>query len=385
MPVEIVFTGGGSGGHLSPALALISSILEQSFLGLTSANIAYIGSSDGIESIEIPAFRLKYFPVCTGKLRRYFSLQNFLDLFRLPIGICQAFLVLKRLKPRILFSTGGYVAFPAVVAARLLNIPVIIHEQTMAVGLANRLSGFFAHRVLLTFKDSCKFFKPENCEVTGLPLRQTLFSGDRKSLISRFKFTDRPILFITGGAQGSRIINRVVGEILPELLQDFQVIHQCGRHPKNPYLSELEKIKKGLPEEIQNDYVVAEFFRESLPDILNGADLLLGRSGAGTVYEAMTLKLPAIYIPLPGATMNEQFLNAKFVSDSGGAQILAESALRANSLLDELKKLSDLKKIIEMKKNLESLNCPNGLYPILAILKQELAYSRKEHANSRKK
>jgi UDP-N-acetylglucosamine--N-acetylmuramyl-(pentapeptide) pyrophosphoryl-undecaprenol N-acetylglucosamine transferase len=264
----IMFTGGGSAGHVTPNLAVIKKFQAENW------QIVYVGSAQGIEKEIISKTNLPYYAIASGKLRRYFSWQNFLDPFKILFGIMQAFFICRRLKPQVVFSKGGFVAFPVVVGAWLNRIPVFIHESDLTPGFANRLSFPLATRVLLTFAETKKYFS-DQCKlvISGTPIRANLLQGDaeRGRQLCHFK-TSKPILLIIGGGLGADNVNQAIRHALPKLLPHYQIIHLCGKNKTDAKFNQL-------PGYQQFDYVTDE-----LADLFACADLIITRAGANSIY-----------------------------------------------------------------------------------------------------
>src|SRR6476646_3487489 len=228
--MKLLITGGGTGGHVSPAVAVITRLRQLSAQDNSPLELHYVGSVSGIERRTMEGLGVPYTAIQTGKLRRYLSIQTPVDLLvRLPLGALQALNAVRRFKPDVIFSTGGYVCVPTVIAGWLLRVPALTHEQTALVGLANRIAGRFARRVAVSYPQSLSYFPKGKAFVTGNPLRPSLLHGDATRAAQRFQLdAGQPTVYITGGAQGSHAINMAVREALPRLLECCQVIHQCG-------------------------------------------------------------------------------------------------------------------------------------------------------------
>ena len=282
MSLSIVFTGGGTAGHVTPNLALINAFKEDGW------SIDYVGSANGIEKQMIEAIGVPFHAVSSGKLRRYFSLKNILDPFKIIAGVMQSFCLFHKLKPDVVFSKGGFVAFPVVVGAWLNRIPIIAHESDMSPGLANRLSFPFVNKICLTFDAAKKHFKNQNkIEVTGTPIRQQLFNGSRMKGLELCGFNDeKPCILVIGGSLGAGSINLSVRAALSELTKKFQVIHICGK-------GKVDNLLKGLSSYCQFDYV-----NEELADLFAAATIIISRAGANSLYEILALGKPHVLIPL---------------------------------------------------------------------------------------
>jgi UDP-N-acetylglucosamine--N-acetylmuramyl-(pentapeptide) pyrophosphoryl-undecaprenol N-acetylglucosamine transferase len=333
--VKVVIAGGGTGGHTSAGLAVAQALRSR------GADVRWIGSRGGVEARRVPEAGIPFHPIPVGKLRRYWDWQNVPDLaLRAPGGMARAWGLLRRLRPDVLFATGGFVALPPALAARALGIPIVVHEQTSVPGLANRIAGRFARRIALTFPLTTDHFPPERVVLTGNPLRPELLGGSREEACRRFGLDPRdPIVYVTGGAQGSHRINRAVGEILAPLLELTQVIHQCGDTPETGDRPWLDQAARALPPRLRKRYALLPYIGAELKDVYAAAALVIGRSGAGTVNECCQLGLPALYVPLPGTSGDEQTANARLVATAGGAILYPQVALTPAGLLDGVRKL----------------------------------------------
>ena len=280
--------------------------------------------------------KVPYTAISTGKLRRYMSLQTPVDLlWRLPRGAVQAWRALRRYKPDVIFSTGGYVCVPTVIAGRLLGIPSLTHEQTALVGLANRIAGRFATRVAVSFPQSLRYFKEGKGVVTGNPVRPAVLQGEATRGAAQFGMDPAvPTVYVTGGAQGSHAINMVVRDALPRLLECCAVIHQCGEGPEGSGddLRALREGRESLPSEKRARYWVQPYVGDEIGDVYALAALVVGRAGAGTVNELANIGKPSILVPLPGAA--EQEANARALEHEGGAVVVMQDALTPDSLVE---------------------------------------------------
>lgn len=361
----IVIAGGGTGGHTSPGLAVAAA------LDARGVPCAWIGSRTGVEARLVPARGLPYHPIPTGKLRRYWSARNLADLtFNVPAGVLAARRLLGRLRPRVVFGTGGFVALPVVVAAALARVPVVIHEQTAAPGLANRMAARLARRVAVTFPDRAGRFPRGRVVVTGNPLRPELRGPTRTDAVAALGLDPAlPLVYVTGGAQGAHRINRAVGEVVTGLLAGAQVIHQCGDHPETGDRRWLEERRAGLPAGLAARYTVRPWVGAELGAIYAAAALVIGRAGAGTVNECCHLGLPALYVPLPGASGGEQEANARLVEDAGGAVVLLQAELTPERLLGEVRRLLGAPGWLkEMGERARALAVPDAADRIVALL-----------------
>lgn len=331
----VVIAGGGTGGHTSPGLAVAPLLCERGFA------LAWIGSHQGVEARRAPESGIPFHPIPTGKLRRAWAWRNVTDLLlNVPAGIARSLVLLRRLRPRAVFATGGFVALPVVVAAALARVPIVVHEQTSVPGLANRLSARLARRVAVTFAGSATAFPGARVVVTGNPLRPELRGGSRADAVARFALDPGlPLVYVTGGALGAHAINRAVGAGLPRLLAATQLVHQCGDNPATGDRAWLEERRAALPAALASRYTVVPFVSAELPGLYAAASLVVARAGAGTVNECCQLGLPALYVPLPGARGDEQTANATLVARTGGCAILPQAALTPDQLADQVQAL----------------------------------------------
>lgn len=346
--MRILVTGGGTSGHISPALAVIQTLRESAKRESLELEFLYAGSKNGLERDIVTAAGVPFVGIQTGKLRRYFSVENLIDQFRLPVGYAQSLKVVASFKPDVVFSTGGYVAVPPVIAAATLRKPILIHEQTVQIGLANRIISRFATRIALSFESARPELAPplrQRAFVTGNPLRPLIFGGDKNEAKKLCGFRDEddmlPTLYVTGGSQGARIINRAVEEVLPELLGLCRVIHQCGRQPASEE-QDYDRLKNAaaqLSPELGQRYHVSKFFKDEIKDVFALADLVVGRAGAGTVAELCALRKPAVYVPLVPTGGDEQTRNAQMCVDAGAAVIIKQNELNGAVLLKQLQAL----------------------------------------------
>jgi UDP-N-acetylglucosamine--N-acetylmuramyl-(pentapeptide) pyrophosphoryl-undecaprenol N-acetylglucosamine transferase len=307
-----------------------------------------------------------------GKLRRYWDWQNVPDLaVRAPAGLAQAWRLLRRLKPDLLLATGGFVALPPALAARTLRIPVVVHEQTSVPGLANRVAGRFARRIALTFPLTDGAFPPERTVLTGNPLRPELLGGVAAEAARRFglDLAAGPIVYVTGGALGSHRINRDLGLALPRLLPLCQLIHQCGDNPQTGDLAWLGERARALPDPLRHRYALTAYVGAELCHVYAAAALVIGRSGAGTVNECCQLARPALYVPLPGTSGDEQTANARLVEAAGGAVLFPQVSLTPESLVGAVSRLlADRAGLAAMGERARSLAVPDAADRIARLL-----------------
>ncbi|GAA3403951.1 undecaprenyldiphospho-muramoylpentapeptide beta-N-acetylglucosaminyltransferase [Paenibacillus hodogayensis] len=317
---SIVFTGGGSAGHVTPNLALIARLKEQGW------SVDYIGSADGIEKSIIEETGIRFHPISSGKLRRYFDLKNIKDPFKVLKGVADAYRVIRKLKPNAVFSKGGFVSVPVVVAGWMNRVPVIIHESDMTPGLANKLSVPFAARVCVTFPETARHLRGGKAEYTGLPIRDEMLRGNPAKGRDICNFhKQKPVLFVMGGSLGSRVINEAVRGGLERLLERFQVVHLCGKGNLDPALTRVRGYR-------QFEYVSGE-----LPDLLAMADVVVSRSGSTSIFEFLSLKKPMLLVPLTrNASRGDQILNAESFRAQGYSEVMEEESMNAETLAEAL-------------------------------------------------
>ena len=328
---KIVLTGGGTAGHVIPNLALLPSLLGEGW------SVEYIGSVSGMEKGLVEKAGIPFHSIASGKLRRYFDLRNFVDPFRVLWGIAQAWRLLGRLRPHLVFSKGGFVAVPVVYAASLRGIPVLIHESDQSPGLANRLCLPFANVICVAFPETLRLLPAGKTVLTGAPIRAELLTGVRSRGLAFCGFAipgpgapaPLPVLLIMGGSLGSRALNHAVRRDLPQLRGSFQVVHICGRGALDPRW------------EGKDGYRQFEFVGPELPDVLAAADLVLSRAGANAIFEFLALRKPNLLVPLPmGASRGDQIHNARAFAALGYSRVLMEEQMIEDRLLMELKALT---------------------------------------------
>lgn len=298
---RIILTGGGTAGHVTPNIALLPRLKELHY------DIHYIGSYQGIEKELIEQFGIPYHGISSGKLRRYFSLKNFTDPFRIIKGLAEADKLIKTLQPDVIFSKGGFVSVPVVMAGKRRHVPTIIHESDMTPGLANKLSIPSATKVCCNFPETLEHLPKDKAVLTGSPIRQELLSGNKIAALDFCGLTaDKPVILIIGGSLGSVAVNQAVRAILPELLKDFQVIHLCGKGKVDESLKTL------------HGYVQFEYIQNELKDIFALTDLIISRAGANAICEIAALRKPNLLIPLSAnASRGDQILNARSFERQG--------------------------------------------------------------------
>jgi UDP-N-acetylglucosamine--N-acetylmuramyl-(pentapeptide) pyrophosphoryl-undecaprenol N-acetylglucosamine transferase len=345
-------TGGGSAGHVTPNLALVPKLKELGY------EIEYIGTKDGIERKIIEDENIKYHAISSGKLRRYFDIKNFTDPFKVLKGILQAIVILKKEKPNIVFSKGGFVAVPVVIAAHLSKIPVIAHESDLTPGLANRLSAPYCTRVCVTFPESVKNIKDNKGVLTGTPIREELLKGSRILGRQICGFEDKkPVLLIIGGSLGSKFINDTIRKVIDKLIESYNIVHICGKG----------NIDKSL--ESRKSYKQFEYISEELPHVMNAADIVISRAGANAIFELLALRKPNLLIPLSKkSSRGDQILNAASFERSGYSLVIQEDDLNERILLEKLEELYENKDKFINKMSSSSIK--NGVDNIIRLIQE---------------
>ena len=320
---RIILTGGGTAGHVTPNIALLPHLKELGY------DVHYIGSYNGMEKELIEQYDIPYHGISSGKLRRYFDWKNFTDPFRVLKGFGEAKRLIRELKPDVIFSKGGFVSVPVVVAGKQCHVPTITHESDMTPGLANRLAIPSATKVCCNFPETLKHLPEEKAVLTGTPIREELLSGDRAAALKFCGLTsDKPVILIIGGSLGSVVVNNAVRAALPELLKEFQVIHLCGTGKVDDSLAGV----KG--------YVQFEYIKDELKDLFAAADIVISRAGANAICELLALRKPNLLIPLSrNASRGDQILNARSFERQGFSLVLEEEELTTNSLLEAVHSL----------------------------------------------
>jgi len=352
---SIVFTGGGTGGHVFPGLAVAEELKS-----LWQGRIIWIGSNKGIERQLLKAAGIPFFGIPAGKLRRYFSIKNIMDIFRVIGGLAASLHILAREKPLLLFSKGGYVSVPPVIAARLLGIRVITHESDAQPGLATRINSRFAEKILVSFSESAGYFSDKmrkRVVQVGNPVRRELFFGKKKygrRLVGCPE--NKKVLLVLGGSQGSAQINYLIRHNLDRLAKACFVVHQAGR--------------VDFRQHAQPNYFTAPFFDDELKHLLAAADLVVCRAGANTLWELASLGKPAVLIPLPrSASRGDQVLNAEIFARNGAAVVLPENDTSGTRLLEIILDLLDnKKKLKQMENRARSLGFPGSAAKIAELI-----------------
>ncbi|MCX7788190.1 MAG: undecaprenyldiphospho-muramoylpentapeptide beta-N-acetylglucosaminyltransferase [Spirochaetes bacterium] len=357
---RLMFTGGGTGGHVYPGLSVLEQLRKRG-----EYEVVGIGSKKGVERTLVGEASVPFLGIPSGKFRREFTFKNVTDLFRVLGGIFVSIYHLKRLNPHLLFSKGGFVSVPPVLAAFILKIPVIAHESDLDPGLATRIALPIARRLLVPFPESVELYPKRyrsKITVTGNPVRDAIFQGNaeegRKLLGLR---KDRPILLVLGGSQGAMEINRLLWSTLPDLLKDMQVVHQVGPlHTGAPELAESLHL---------SGYVAKGYFKEELPHVLAAADGVVSRAGAGTLWELAALCKPMLLIPLRGSgTRGDQVRNARLFELHGWARAIYDEPIPRQRFLEEVRFLMDTRRAQDLQTNLKQLDVRGAANRIVQVL-----------------
>lgn len=313
---KLLLTGGGTAGHVTPNIAMLPLLREQGY------DISYIGSYNGIEKKLITEQNVPYYGISTGKLRRYFDLKNLTDPFRVIKGCFEARKLIRTIKPDVVFSKGGFVSVPVVLAAHREHIPVIIHESDMTPGLANKICIPYANKVCCNFPETVAMIPDGKGRLTGTPIRAELSQGDRQTGLDLCHFTsNKPVIMVIGGSLGAQHVNEAIRSILPSLLERFQVVHLCGK-------GKVDESFYSTTGYYQFDYIDKE-----LKDLFAAADIVVSRAGANAIFELLSLNKPNLLIPLPaGASRGDQILNAQSFKKQGFSMVLPEEELTNESL-----------------------------------------------------
>ncbi|MFD6286355.1 glycosyltransferase [Streptomyces sp. NPDC060205] len=377
-PLRLIVTGGGTGGHTYPALTAVRTLQSRLTAQGAGLEVLWVGKADSLESRVAAAEGIAFTSVATGKIRRsknpvkLVSPSNVADMSRVPLGVLQARKAISGFRPDVVLATGGYVAVPVGVAAtRLCRVPLVVHEQTVRLGLANRTLAGTATRVAVSSESTLPLLPPgvrAAAVVTGNPVRPEVFTGQGAKAVEALGldgFDGRlPTVYVTGGAQGSQQINHLVRDVLPWLVENANVIHQCG--PDN--VTELRQATAHLPEAGARRYHLTGYVGAELPDVLALVDVVLSRSGAGTIAELTALGKPAVFVPLASAAGNEQAHNARHLADHGAALALADdvSPARLREVMAPL--LTDPMLRSEMAERARSLGRPDAAERLVDVV-----------------
>lgn len=337
---RILFTGGGTGGHIFPIIAIAEEMRKRD----TNLNLAYIGPSDFTSKTFLPKAGIKASYISSGKFRRYFSIKaffsNIIDLFiKIPFGIFQAFMIMFFTAPDVIISKGGYGSIPVIIAGWILRIPIFMHESDVIPGLANKIGSKLSEKVFVSFPTpEMEYFPKKKMIETGNPVRKTLTQGNKEEAVKLFSLTgEKPVVLILGGSQGSERINEVILDVLIDILRDFEIIHQTGMNG----FRRVQNESLAMIDESFRKYYHPYFFLDERELALAYAacDCVVARSGAGTIFEIALLKKPSILIPLPESAQNHQVRNAYSYARNGACLVLEEGNFTHHFFLEKLKEL----------------------------------------------
>ena len=347
---RIILTGGGTAGHVTPNIALIPELQKRGY------EIHYIGSKTGIEKELIGNFDIPYYGISSGKLRRYFDVKNFTDPFRILKGYAEADRLMKKIRPDVVFSKGGFVTVPVVKAAKRRHVPCVLHESDISPGLANRLCISSAAAVCANFPETLEHLPEGRAYLTGSPIRAELFSGNRLTGLDFCGFTaGKPVILVIGGSLGSVRVNEAVREVLPQLLVRYQIVHRCGKDKIDETLQGTE------------GYVQYEYIQKELCDLLDAADIVISRAGANAICELLALHKPNILIPLSmEASRGDQILNAASFEKQGYSYVIREEELTSERLLQAVREVDERKQ--DYKNAMAAANQQNAVVMVADII-----------------
>lgn len=352
--MRILITGGGTAGHVLPALEVIKVLRTKD----QSIEFLWIGSSEGMEKDLVADQGIAFESVPVGKFRRYFSFKNITDILKIPAGILAARKVIRRFKPQVVFSKGGYVSMPTVIAAWMLNVPIVIHESDIVAGLANQKLSWFVTRIALSFPDRGKNFPEEKTQFTGMPVRPEITNGSKETAMQTFGLTgDKPVLFVSGGSQGARVINNTLFEIIPLLLEKFQIIHVSGK--KN-----FEDMKNKTSEYENQGYHLYPYLSDEMAHAYAAADVIISRGGATSIFEIAAIGKRNLLIPLTESANNHQKENAEYFHSVGISELLTEENMTPHVLYERILGIyfdEDEAKVRESAKKMVSPNAAEDL------------------------
>lgn len=364
-PLRMIIAGGGTGGHIFPAEAVLQELARRNI----PVSAMWIGQQGGREE-EVAAKRgIPFETIQVGKARQTPGIRdkilNLVDKGRVLIGVPQAWLKVRSFQPDVIFATGGYVCMPTALAGASFA-PVLVHEQTVQIGSANRLASRRASTLAVSWDQAIQDAQSKGITSrivnTGNPVRASLLQGDADRGFAAFDLdANVPLLYVTGGAKGSVPVNKLISDSLPRLLEHMQIIHQTGRAAENVDADRLEELRATLPEHLRSRYVVRDFIRDELPDVFAAASLVVGRAGAGTITELAALGKPSVLIPLVPTSGNEQVRNAGMLADAGAAIRIEQASTTSSALAEEIIALiTDGPRLMRMSAAAKSVANPDG-------------------------
>jgi len=374
--MRILFTGGGTGGHVFPLVAVIREIRK--IYPRKDLEFYYAGPQDEFGAILLSQEDVKVKIIAAGKIRRYFSFENITDvLFKIPWGIIQSFFFLVKTEPSVVFSKGGYGSLPILFCAKIFRIPIFIHESDVYPGLSNRISSKWARKIFVSFPHT-EYFDPKRTTLVGNPIRLEILDGSKDLAKEIFNLTlEKPVLLFMGGSQGAEAINDFVLRTLNELLPDFEILHICGQNNVKQVQAEVQVvIKKDLE---QYYHLSGSLDEQKMKHAYRAADFVIARAGAGTIFEVAAMGIPSILIPLPGAAGNHQAKNAYTYSETGAAIVIEQGNLTANFFLATLRHLFiNPEKIEKMKEEALRFSKPQSAKTIARDILEYLMLEKHE-------
>lgn len=334
--MRVIVSGGGTGGHIYPALAVAAHLRSQ-----YQAEILFLGSDDGLETQLVPAAGFRLATVKAGKVRRYISWQTVKGVMRIPLGAVQAIEIVRKFRPDVAFTSGGYVAVPAGLAAYLNRVPLLMHQQDVPPNLANKQVAPLATKISVAFEDSLTYFPAHKTLHLGNPIRQVILDIRQVGpMVARGQFGlagDQPMLLVTGGSQGARHLNQVVCQALPDLLKTCQVLQISGQDLYNETLEQSNSVLANADPALRARYRLVPYLNEEMPAALQAADLVLCRSGASTLCELVTLGKPGLLVPLPPAIgKSPQEANAAMFERKRAGLVIKDAALEPKLLAERV-------------------------------------------------
>ena len=379
--MEIVFTGGGTGGHIFPIIAIVREMKE--IYPRQDMKLFYIGPKDDYSLTLLSQENVAVKKILAGKLRRYFSFKNLIDIFKIPIGMLQAFFYLFFIAPDVVISKGGYGSFPVAISARILHIPIFLHESDIVPGLATKKTSKWAAEIFTSFPET-EFFPTEKIINLGNPVRKEILEGPKEEAKKIFDLQgNKPLLLILGGSQGAQRINDIILEILPEMLENFEVIHQTGQKNFSEIKAETDAI---LLKSLRKYYHPFPFLNEEYyKHAFAVCSLVISRAGSGTIFEIAANGKPSILIPLPHSAQNHQIKNAYAYSKSGSCQVIEQENLSPHFFLEKLKYLfSRPQDLEEMSVNSKKFSRPKAAKIIASYLLEYLSPLKQQSKKNNK-
>ncbi|WBW98734.1 undecaprenyldiphospho-muramoylpentapeptide beta-N-acetylglucosaminyltransferase [Oceanirhabdus sp. W0125-5] len=349
---KIILTGGGTSGHVNPNIALIPELKKLNY------EVHYVGTEEGIEKRLINEVDIPFHCISTGKLRRYFSFENFTDGFKIISGLFQSIHAIRKIKPNLLFSKGSYVSFPVVLACWILRVPVIIHDSDMSIGVANRLAFPFAKKICYSFPEVAGYIPKAKRVFTGVPIRESIKRGSADKGFEICKFSkEKPVILVMGGSSGSRIINSAIRDNLTILLEKYQICHLCGKNKLDKNFLNID------------GYVQFEYVGEELAHFYKMAEVIVTRAGATVANELLVLNKPSLLIPMEARfTRDDQILNAQSLKKNGYSEVLFEKDLSNERLCKEIDNLYTYRE--RYIRNIKSRNTIDAVKVVIDLIEE---------------